>query len=649
MEFNEKIFIDPKIKIDPSADVIFVADFFSDEVIGGAELTTDAIIDESPLKVQRLRSSEVDLACLSQGVEKFWIFGNFSMLKANLIPTIISNLRYSIVEYDYKYCTMRSPEKHALSQGQCNCASQTTGHIVSSFFAGASFIWWMSEKQKNHYLQKFPSLASKDSLVLSSVFSKSTLEKIRQLSLPPNDPSRSVWVYLESNSWVKGTSLAKEYIEKHGLKARSIAGMSYDQTLQLLSKSRGLVYLPAGGDTCPRLVIEAKLLGCELVLNDNVQHKDEDWFTDPNIENIFEYLLAAPGYFWKVMSTVIARRRTISGYTTTYNCIKQNYPFVQSIESMLGFCDEICVVDGGSTDGTYETLLKLAAETAVQDPKTGEPVLKIRVKQVKRDWDDPRFAVFDGMQKAEARSMCTSEFCWQMDSDEVVHEDDYDMIRNLCEKIPNDVDVLCLPVIEYWGGPDKVRADIQPWKWRLSRNKENITHGIPMSLRKTDSSGRLCAHPGTDGCDMIYADSGNPCMHVTFHTPQMESARLHAIAGNRQALEVYQRWFNEVVNHIPGVHHYSWYDMKRKMKTYRDYWTRHWNSLYDTDMRDTADTNMMFDLPWSEVTDDMIEQRANEIVSKTGGWVWHKKWNGTCVPHLRVDREQPAVMSTWRT
>ena len=36
--------------------------------------------------------------------------------------------------------------------------------------------------------------------------------------------------------------------------------------------------MPLDYDTCPRVVIEAKLLGLDLILTDNVLHKDEDWF-----------------------------------------------------------------------------------------------------------------------------------------------------------------------------------------------------------------------------------------------------------------------------------------------------------------------------------------------------------------------------------
>ena len=41
-----------------------------------------------------------------------------------------------------------------------------------------------------------------------------------------------------------------------------------------------------------------------------------------------------------------------------------------------------------------------------------------------------RHAVFDGAQKAEARSRCTGDFLWQMDADEVVHENENQYDKN---------------------------------------------------------------------------------------------------------------------------------------------------------------------------------------------------------------------------
>jgi hypothetical protein len=52
---------------------------------------------------------------------------------------------------------------------------------------------------------------------------------------------------------------------------------------------------------------------------------------------------------------------------------------------------------------------------------------------------------------------------------------------------------------------------------------------------------------------------------------------------------------------------------------------------------------MMFDIPWSQVTEEMIELRAKELSEKTGGWIWHRKWNGTRTPHIRVNVKEPNV------
>jgi glycosyltransferase involved in cell wall biosynthesis len=634
-DFNNNVFGGaPKPSIPPTAKVVFVADFFAEDLLGGAELTSQALIDSSPFEIAKLHSRDVTMELLQQGADKFWIFGNFTELNPQLIPTVVANLRYSILEYDYKYCRARSPEKHLQLLGTpCDCANQMNGKIISAFFYGAMGTWWMSEKQREKYLTLFPFLADKDSVVLSSVFDDQTLGTIKLLRSKYAGSERKGWLVLGSNSWIKGTDAAKAWCEANGKSYEVVSGLSYEAMLDKLAQAEGLVYLPPGGDTCPRMVIEAKLLGCQLHLNDNVQHKDEEWFATDNLVDIEDYLHVAKTLFWTGIKKMMDYRASVSGYTTTLNCVEQEYPFEQCIRSMLQFCDEVCVVDGGSTDGTLDRLNALAASDE-----------RVKVKVVPRDWNHPRFAVFDGMQKAEARAMCTKDFCWQMDSDEIVHEDDAPRITEMCRSMPKEVPILALPVIEYWGGPDKVRCDIQPWKWRLSRNHPDITHGIPAELRRQDDAGDTYAAEGTDGCDMISKETGERYQFMSFYTPEVEQVRRVAMLGNEQARAEYERWFTQVVNGLPCVFHYSWYDLPRKIKLYKKYWTKHWNSLFNKSTADTAENNMMFDVPWSEVTDEMIEARAQEFKEKLGGWVWHRKWTGVSTPHIQVSRTQPKVM-----
>ena len=76
-------------------------------------------------------------------------------------------------------------------------------------------------------------------------------------------------------------------------------GLKPEEFLEKLAQAKGLCFKPGGVDTCPRLVIEAKLLGCELELNDNVQHATEPWFESTASDNIVEYLLSRPAFFWE--------------------------------------------------------------------------------------------------------------------------------------------------------------------------------------------------------------------------------------------------------------------------------------------------------------------------------------------------------------
>jgi len=628
--FSTDQHLPPAISINPETEIIFVSDVFAEQYAGGAELTTEALIKRSPVPVQKIWSRDVNLDLLRQGSQKYWIFGNFASLDFNLIPTIVANINYSILEYDYKYCKYRSPEKHLFIEKEpCNCENTPHGKMISAFFFGAKSLWWMSEAQQKFYCNLFPFLSGQKNTVLSSVFDDEFFINIKHLREKNASKRTEKWSVMGSGSWIKGTDLAEEWCKKNGYDYEVVGNLPYEKALERLAQSTGFVYLPKGMDTCPRMVIEAKLLGCQLHLNNDVQHANEEWFNTDNIQEIEEYLYASRDLFWRHIMDDANHQVSISGYTTTRNCIEQGYPWKDCIGSLLSFCSEVIVVDGGSTDGTWEELLAWS-----------EKEEKIRPTQVLRDWDHKRFAVFDGAQKAEARSRCTGDFCWQIDADEVVPENDASKIVKLCQSWPRMTDLVSLPVIEYWGCEDKVRIDVNPWKWRISKNLPHITHGIPSQLRKYDSDGDVYASAGTDGCDYIHTETGMPIPYGNFYNEQAHNARAHALQGNQTALSEYEAWLQNCVNLLPGVKHYSWMNLERKIRTYKNYWQSHWESLYNIKQEDTAENNMFFDKPWAEVTDEEISEIAKRLATETGGHIFHEKINWSRpTPSIKITHE----------
>ena len=290
--FNKNIFNVDTHKIPDDVEIVFVADMFVENYVGGAELTTQALIDSSPFKIFKILSSKLSMQLLESGHKKFWIFGNFSQVNHELIPSIVANLDYAVLEYDYKYCVWRSAEKHKSATGEdCSCRDSIHGKMISAFMYGAKSLWWMSERQMEYYHKMYPFLKERENTVLSSVFDDNFFAFIKLLREKYTTVERKGWIVLGSTSWIKGLHQAEEWCKKNKKQCEIVWDLPYKDLLEKLVQAEGFVYIPQGGDTCPRMVIEAKLLGCKLHLNDNVEHAKEIWFEADDMFDTEAYFL----------------------------------------------------------------------------------------------------------------------------------------------------------------------------------------------------------------------------------------------------------------------------------------------------------------------------------------------------------------------
>ena len=278
--------------------MIFVSDFFSHQVNGGAELTADAILNESLLPIVQINSQHLTPTLLDRYKNERWIFGNYTGIADNILLEVIKKIKdYSVIEFDYKYCKYRSSHKHIATEGACGCENTSHGKLVSIFYAKAKNLFWMSEGQKQEYVRLFPHLKNANNVVLSSNFSDKALSQIQHLR-SSNIQKNNKYIILGSNSWIKGVADCINHAKENNLEYEVVEGLSHEQTLNKLAESKGLIFLPKGYDTCPRMVIEAKLLGCELILNENVQHKDEEWFNS-EVDVILNYFSKQKDLFFE--------------------------------------------------------------------------------------------------------------------------------------------------------------------------------------------------------------------------------------------------------------------------------------------------------------------------------------------------------------
>lgn len=296
--------------IPPGTDFVFVGDMFYADYQGGAEATTEAILTKCPKRTFKVHSTSLTAEMLEKYKDLYWIITNFTQVDVNALNYLAtSGIKYSVIEYDYKYCVFRSEVLHQKQTNQpCDCALRPHGMLVEKLYTNAQFVFWMSEKQKDHFLSRLPSLIFGDPnkhVVLSSVFTDEALDSLlgeftqAHKTLSGKLPVK-IWGVQGSDNWIKGTQEAIQYCTENKMPVKVLGKMGYREFLGELAKCDGFVFRPLDFDTCPRVVIEAKMMGLNLVLNDNVQHKDEAWFQGTP-EEIATYLRGRAAFFWDTL------------------------------------------------------------------------------------------------------------------------------------------------------------------------------------------------------------------------------------------------------------------------------------------------------------------------------------------------------------
>lgn len=347
--------------------IIFVSDVYADEYVGGAELSTEGLISNKDIftPIVKLKSEQVTEEIIDNYSSYHWVFTNTSMMKKDCFYKAIKKLNYSVVEYDYKFCSFRSIEKHESIEEECLCHQSSYGKLFAVFLAKARGVYFMSSKQRDIYFSKFPFLEKANTHVLSSIFSPGILQFIQSLN-DKYEKTEDSYLILHSTSWVKGTNDSIEYAKRNNIKYEIVGGLEYPKLLEKLRKHKGLIFQPSGADTCPRLVIEAALLGCDLILNDNVQHKDEEWFTGSK-DKMVEYLLGRSNYFWKSLYDSLSQETIIPTETQSPD---QKYIFIVPVYNSQDWIDrtlftidkqrcsnfECYIGDDVSTDNTCNTI-----------------------------------------------------------------------------------------------------------------------------------------------------------------------------------------------------------------------------------------------------------------------------------------------------
>lgn len=278
--------------------------------VGGTALTLTAITRPRHEQVFYLPTACFNRFSIIEHSDKIWILGNIMHLH-NINPYILQDLTNSVrlvkIEFDYNYCPFRGDVSHQrFANEPCNCPSHKYSSPLTMLYNGicekAAHMFFMSDGQRNVYRSHLPSLPPNS--VLSSCFLQEHLALFTQLR---NTSKNGKYAVFQGNggwhSEAKGLQPAIDFCKANQLDFDVLPNAPYDEHVRTLSKYYGVVFMPIIHDTCPRCIIEAKLMGLKVITNDNSQHIPEDWWQS-SIENMSEYLAGRPEYFWRTLDNI---------------------------------------------------------------------------------------------------------------------------------------------------------------------------------------------------------------------------------------------------------------------------------------------------------------------------------------------------------
>ncbi len=172
----------------------------------------------------------------------------------------------------------------------------------------------------------------------------------------------------------------------------------------------------------------------------------------------------------------------VSGFSFVRNAILYGYPIVESLRSLLPLCDEVVVAVGESEDDTLQCVESI-----------GDPKLRI----LRTQWypTEPRWRIF-AEQTQIALDACRGLWCIYLQADEVLHEQDYDTIREALQRWADtpQVEAFVLRYYHFYGSYDYIGVGRQWYRReiRIVRNTgQVISWGDAQGFRRRLPNGTI--------------------------------------------------------------------------------------------------------------------------------------------------------------
>ena len=240
--------------------VLFLADFFSNDLLGGAESNDSVLLDflkKENFEVEKKYCRNLNIEYLSSLSKDIKIvISNFVSLSEQNKSYIAKNCHYIIYEHDHKYVSTRDPSKFT------NFKIPENKILNREFYENASNIIVMSNICKK-VLEENLSLSNVINIG-TSLWTKDRLALIEGMIKKEKKKECAV---VDSENPIKGKHQALAWCKNNNVQPDLISSKNEEEFLEILSNYEKLIFVPQVLETFNRLCAEAKMLECKVVTN----------------------------------------------------------------------------------------------------------------------------------------------------------------------------------------------------------------------------------------------------------------------------------------------------------------------------------------------------------------------------------------------
>lgn len=249
--------------------IVFIADYFTDQVLGGGELNNEELIGllaEDGHKVKKINSNLVTRGFIEDNKKNNFIIGNFIGLSQECIRSLY-NKQYVIYEHDHKYINNRNPGVFE------DFVAPKEALVNVEFYKNAKAVFCQSQfhldiVKKNLNFDNLISLGG-------NLWSEDSLEYMAKQAAAPKTETYAI---MDSPIEHKNTREAIMYCQYKKLPFKLIKSDSYKEFLKLMSEHKTFVFFPKTPETLSRVVVEARMMGMSVIVNKMIGATREPWY-----------------------------------------------------------------------------------------------------------------------------------------------------------------------------------------------------------------------------------------------------------------------------------------------------------------------------------------------------------------------------------